>query len=127
MRIRTITCTLAAAGAIAAVAAGPSLAGQDSSKPAKAAKTTTVRFGEYFYSPKRVTISAGSTVRFVNVGKIEHTVADSTRSGKILSRVIKPRPLARGKSQRVTFRKRGTVHYLCTFHPNLMRGVITVR
>ena len=40
MRIRTITCTLAAAGAVAAVAAGPSLAGQDSSQPARAAKTT---------------------------------------------------------------------------------------
>ena len=43
------------------------------------------------------------------------------------SRIIKPRPLKTGQSQSVTFRTAGTVYYLCTFHPDLMRGVVTVR
>jgi plastocyanin len=86
-----------------------------------------VKLGEYFYRPKHLTVRAGSRVRFVNVGKIEHTVADSTKGGKILSRLIKPHPLAKGKSQTVTFRRAGTVYYVCTFHPTMMRGVITVR
>ena len=127
MRKRTITSALAVTTALAAVTAGPSLAGQDSAPTARAAKTTTVKFGEYFYSPRKITVSAGDTVRFLNVGKIEHTVADSTKSGTIRSRVIKPRPLKRGASQRVTLKKRGTVYYLCTFHPGQMRGSITVR
>ena len=96
--------------------------------PATAApRTVTVKFGEYFYRPKNLTIRAGDRVRFVNVGKIEHTVADSTKSGTIRSRIIKPRPLAHGKSQTVRFAHRGTVYYLCTFHPSLMRGRIVVR
>jgi plastocyanin len=92
-----------------------------------AAVTHVVKLGEYFYRPKHLTIRAGSRVRYVNVGKVEHTVADSTRGGTILSRIIKPHPLAKGQSQTVTFRRAGTVSYLCTFHPGLMRGVITVR
>ena len=95
--------------------------------PARAASTHTVKFGEYFYKPKRLTIRSGDSVRFVNVGKIEHTVADSTKSGTIRSRVIKPRPLKHGRSQTVRLTKRATVYYVCTFHPQLMRGVIVVR
>jgi plastocyanin len=94
---------------------------------AHAAKTSTVKFGEYFYTPKKLTIRAGDRVRFVNAGKIEHTVADSTKGGTIRSKVIKPRPLAHGASQTVTFARRGTIYYLCTFHPSLMRGTIVVR
>ena len=89
-------------------------------------KSTTVKFGEYFYRPKKLNIRAGDHVRFVNAGKIEHTVADSTKGGTIRGRVIKPRPLAHGKSQTVKFTRRGTVYYLCTFHPSLMRGTIVV-
>lgn len=89
--------------------------------------TVTVKLGEYFFTPKKITIKRGTTVRFVNVGKVAHTVADTSKSGSIRSRVIKPRPLKRGASQTVTFRKPGTIYYRCTFHPQLMRGVIVVR
>jgi plastocyanin len=122
----TVAVALTAAAALPALARdrrGPSPRG-----PAHAAATTqVVKFGEYFYRPKQVTIRAGSRVRFVNIGKIEHTVADSTKGGTVLSHIIKPHPLARGKSQTVTFGRAGTVYYLCTFHPSLMRGVITVQ
>lgn len=91
------------------------------------AQTHVVSFGEYFYRPRKITIRAGDSVRFVNVGKIQHTVADSSKSGTIRSRVIPPRPLGHGKSQTVRFKRRGTIYYLCTFHPSLMRGVIVVR
>jgi plastocyanin len=94
---------------------------------AQGSRATTVRLGEYFFRPKTITITAGASVRFVNIGKIEHTVADSTKSGSIRSRVIHPRPLKHGATQTVRFRKRGKVYYVCTFHPTLMRGVIVVR
>lgn len=114
---------LAAIGAVAVVTAIPS----SGTPAAHAATTKKVTFGEYFYKPKKVTIAVGDSVRFVNVGKIEHTVADSSKSGSIRSTVIKPRPLKHGASQTVRFKKAGTIYYLCTFHPTLMRGVVVVR
>jgi plastocyanin len=89
-------------------------------------RQVTVRLGEYFFRPKRVTIRAGTPIRFLNVGRIEHTVADSSRAGKIRARLIKPHPLRHGQAQTVVLRNPGTVYYLCTFHPQLMRGVIVV-
>jgi plastocyanin len=115
------------AGAVALIgAAAPGAVGPPAQRHAPAARTVTVNLGEYFFRPHRVTVKAGTPVRFVNVGRIEHTVADSTKGGMIRSRLIHPRPLRHGQTQAVTLRKPGTVYYLCTFHPQLMRGVITV-
>jgi plastocyanin len=127
MRIRTRTTAATAIAALSAIALATGLPGGASTPAARAATTTKVTFGEYFYKPKKVTISVGDSVRFVNVGKIEHTVADSSKSGTIRSRIIRPRPLKHGAAQTVRFRKRGTVYYLCTFHPGLLRGTVVVR
>ena len=62
----------------------------------------------------------------MNVGKIDHTVADTDAHWNLRSRLIHPRPLAHGQVQVVRFTRAGTVYYLCTFHPTLMRGTITV-
>jgi plastocyanin len=92
-----------------------------------ASKTTTVALGEYFYRPTPVTIRVGDRVRFVNRGRIAHTVADVDARGSIRSRVIKPRLLARGGTQTVVFRMAGTVRYVCTLHPTRMSGRVVVR
>lgn len=114
--------TLIAAGVLAAAVAAPALSGgSDSTRAA-----VTIRMGEFFYRPKLVTVHVGQTVRFVNVGKIQHTVADTDRRWNIRSRLIKPRPLGHGALQNVRFQHAGTVYYLCTFHPTLMRGRIVV-
>lgn len=120
--------TVATVGAVAALgaAAVPAVAHHGTAH-AHAARTVTVTMGEYFYRPRSATVHVGDRVRFVNAGKIEHTVADSTRRGTILGRVIRPRPLPHGKSQTVAFHRAGTVHYLCTFHPTMMRGRVIVR
>jgi plastocyanin len=117
-----------AAGASALVgAAAPGGPALRSAPSAASTGQVTVRLGEYFFRPKRVTVSPGTRIRFLNVGKIEHTVADSTRSGTIRSRLIHPRPLRHGQAQTVVLRRHGRIYYLCTFHPQLMRGVIIVR
>jgi plastocyanin len=82
--------------------------------------------GEFFYRPSKVTVHVGQKVRFVNVGKIAHTVADTDRKGNVRSKLIRPRALEHGQSQAVTFARPGVVDYLCTFHPTLMRGTISV-
>jgi plastocyanin len=50
-----------------------------------AAEPVTVRLGEYFYRPKRITVHVGQRVRFRNVGNIEHTVADTDARHRIRS------------------------------------------
>ena len=86
-----------------------------------------VQLGEYFFRPAALTVHVGQPVRFVNVGKIAHTVADRRKGSMTpLSRLIKPHELVPGATQTVVFRHPGTVYYFCTFHPTLMAGQITV-
>ncbi len=110
-----------------ALAAQPAAAQRTAAQPT-AARTPNrqIRLGEYFYAPKVVTVRFGQKVRFVNAGRIPHTVADTSKAGAIRARAIKPRPLAHGQSQVVSFARPGLVYYLCTFHPTLMRGRIVV-
>lgn len=110
---------------MALVAAGALCAGGITAAAGKG-PATTVRLGEYFFRPRTVTVHAGSAVRFLNVGKIEHAIADVDAKGNIRSRVIRPRPLKHGVSQTVVFRRTGVVRYVCTFHPALMKGVVRV-
>jgi plastocyanin len=86
----------------------------------------TIRFGEFFFRPSAVTVHVGQKVRFVDVGKIAHTVADTDARWNIRSKLIHPRLLGPGQSQTVVFARPGLVRYLCTLHPSLMRGTIHV-
>jgi plastocyanin len=125
MRTRALLIPLIAI--VVALGADVATAERHSATARAASVVHVVKFGEYYYRPARLTIHAGDKVRFVNVGKIQHTVADSTKGGTIRSKIIHPRPLSHGQSQTVTFKRKGTVYYLCTFHPTRMRGVIVVR
>ena len=115
-------------GALSLVALGTwvAVSGALDSREGAALAPVTVRMGEYFYRPKVVTVHVGQRVRFLNVGKIAHTVADTDRKGQIRARLIRPRELKNGQSQTVRFMKPGTVYYVCTFHPALMKGRILV-
>ena len=117
----------AVAGALALAAAGV-LSAQALAAPARATAPApvTVTFGEFFYKPATITVKVGQQVVFKNVGKIAHTVANSNAKGEILSTLIKPHNLDPGQKQTVSFAKPGTVFYLCTFHPTLMKGRIVV-
>ncbi len=61
-----------------------------------------------------------------NDGRIEHTAADVDANGNVRSRVIKPVPLSSTQQLTITFPRPGTYHYICTFHPTLMRGTVIV-
>jgi plastocyanin len=124
MRVSALLGALALACVLgAATSSGGASASADG---AAANPPVTIRLGEFFFKPRRVTVHVGQTVRFVNVGKIAHTVADTDSHGNVRSKLIRPRPLAHGQVQTVRFARPGTIHYLCTFHPTLMKGVIVV-
>lgn len=122
------------AAAAAAVLAGCGSSSMEASRPAGTATAreasgggATVTMGDYFYRPETLTVTVGTPVTFRNDGRIPHTVADVDAAGEVRSRLIRPRPLDTGDTQRVVFRRPGTVRYLCTFHPTLMSGRIVVR
>ena len=119
--------SVARLAASAAGVAGVAAASAALAFPAASQPPVTIRLGEYFYKPAVVTVAVGQKVTFLNVGKISHTVADSTKGGRVLSRQIKPHELVPRAGQTVTFSKPGVLYYLCTFHPSLMRGKIVVK
>ena len=115
---------VAALAALAVVLAAPAAA--SAARGAAAPKPITIRVGDFYFRPALTTVKVGQTVRFVNIGKIDHTVADTDSRWRIRSKLIHPRDLARGETQTVRFSKPGVVYYLCTFHPTLMRGKLVV-
>jgi plastocyanin len=129
-----VTRTALRAGTAAAVAvplALVALAASGGAHQARAARASrpvvTIRLGEYFFRPAVVTVHVGQRVRFLNVGKIPHTVADRRKGASVpLGKLIKPHELDRGASQTVVFHAPGTVYYFCTFHPTLMAGRVQV-
>jgi plastocyanin len=116
-----LAAALAAALGLASVGGASGSSGSTATRP-----PVTIRVGDFFYKPKLATVHLGQAVRFVNVGKIPHTVADTDARGAIRSRLIKPHPLEHGQVQVFRFTKTGRISYLCTFHPTLMKGRIVV-
>lgn len=84
------------------------------------ATTKTVRVGDNFFSPRSITISKGTTVRWRWVGERRHSVV-ATRGATFRSTTKTSGTYSR------TFRRRGTVRYICTVHPASMRGTVSVR
>ena len=77
------------------------------------------REAAWTYAPQELRVSAGTTVKFVNMGKEFHTVTSSDEG----------RPfdvgLDSGRSATVTFDKVGVYAYHCGVHPQ-MTGVVRV-
>jgi plastocyanin len=84
-------------------------------------KTVNVRESNnrYAFTPAKINVKAGTTVRWKNGTDAAHTV---TGKGSWASY---NKPLASGKTVSYTFKKAGTYKYYCTIHP-YMTGTVTV-
>jgi plastocyanin len=85
---------------------------------AEAAASPSVSIGDYFYSPRSITVDRGDTVLWTNNGKVPegHTVTgDGFDSGV----------LHQGDTYSHEFSSTGTFNYVCTLHPN-MKGTVKV-
>ena len=90
--------------------------------PSGAATTTkTVAIKDDFFSPKKLTISKGSKVKWVWKGKTGHNV--SVASGPTSFRF----GTRKTGSKTHTFKKRGTYTIFCTIHAPDMRMTIKVK
>ena len=82
---------------------------------------TAVDVSKFAFGPKEITISPGSTVRWINHDEVPHTVA----SAQGLDKVIASKAMDTDDRFEVTFPKEGDYAYYCTVHP-FMTGVVHV-
>jgi plastocyanin len=102
-----------------ALAAVPGLAacGGGGEAPDSASGEPEVTLVDFSFQPADSTIAAGQTVAFSNDGEQIHNV----RGEGFFSDA-----LTAGEHYSHRFREPGRYPYLCTLHPQQMRGVITV-
>ncbi len=70
------------------------------------------------YVPSPVTVSPGTTVRWVNEDRALHTVTSEGSGGPLASE-----ELGRGDTYEYTFRKPGRYDYYCVVHPFMKSGI----
>lgn len=100
-----------AAAALPAVASEPD---------AHAAATKRVKVGDLFFKKLSITIESGDTVTWMWVGEARHNVTVKRGPRKFHSRT------KTSGTYEKKLRKRGTYRYICTVHPDEMRGKIIV-
>ncbi len=109
---RKILITAATAALLLAAATGSAVAGATGGSHAAATKTITLR--DSFFSPKRITVSRGTTLRFVWRGRLAHNlIGPGANFG-----------LRRSGSVSVRASRSGS--YVCTIHRGMVVRV-TVR
>ena len=100
---------------------GPTDAGGSVKEPATASggKTVQVKMKDILFVPDNITARVGQTVRWTNDDDVQHTV--TAKSGATFA----SKPLSKGDTYKAKLTRPGTIHYVCTIHPN-QRGLITV-
>jgi plastocyanin len=76
-----------------------------------------VKAGDFFFAPQEMRVKAGQTVTWTNTGQTIHTV----KGQGFFSQAIDP-----GRSYSNRFTHAGRFPYLCTLHPQQMRGTVVV-
>jgi plastocyanin len=77
------------------------------------------RIVDFDFSPRRLTVTAGTTLRWSNTGARPHTATD--RGGTFDTRPIDP-----GASAEVKLSTPGTYFYFCRINPSKMNGTLVV-
>jgi len=80
--------------------------------PATAAPRT-VRLKDSFFSPSRVTLPLGGSVRFVWAGELVHNLLGPGVPGRLETPVTRRRPFTR------VFRRAGRFLFTCSIHPGM--------
>ncbi len=86
-----------------------------------AAQTASVDIRDFTFSPGSLSVTVGTTVTWENKGPSLHNVTSTGGSGPLNSG-----NLSTAQKYSFTFTQPGTYNYLCTLHPTLMMGSVTV-
>ena len=105
--MRKLIVCLAAAGLVAA--------------PSAFAATKTVKVGDNFFSPKKLTVTRNTTVRWRFVGESLHTVTVLKGPVKFNSKALR----TGSYSKKMT--RKGTYRIICSIHPDVQKMTLVVR
>ncbi len=100
--------------------AGAALPAVASEPGAHASATKRVKVGDLFFKKSKITIQSGDKVRWTWVGEFPHDVTVTKGPRKFHSKTKTSGTYTK------TVRKRGTYRYICTVHPDDMKGKIVV-
>ncbi len=91
-----------------------------SASRAGAAPTQRVQLAidDFVFFPAEISFPAGTEITWVNAGRTQHT---TTAPG-----LWDSRPIASGGRWAAMFAVPGTYDYICTIHPDLMQGRLTI-
>lgn len=117
-----LTLMLCVAGTCLGAAALPTAASPPAagSPDATTSATKRVRVGDLFFRGRSITVQSGDTVRWVWVGREPHNVTVTRGPRKFRSRT------KTDGAYRKRLTSRGTYRYICTLHPDDMRGRVVV-
>lgn len=77
-----------------------------------------VNAADFAFEKSEITVDAGTTVTWTNTGKTTHTI----KGDGFFSKAVDP-----GETYEFEFSEPGSYDYLCTLHPDDMKGTIQVR
>ena len=86
---------------------------------AGAGPVATVGMDHTAFIPSEITVAPGTTVTWVNVEAMPHTVVD-------LNKAFRSKTLVKDATFSFTFTTAGDYNYLCSIHPN-MKGKVIVK
>ena len=81
------------------------------------AETAEVKIDNFSFGPAELTVSAGTTVTWINRDDIPHTVVSTDK-------VFKSKVLDTDEKFSFTFSKAGTYPYFCSIHPKMTGKII---
>jgi plastocyanin len=110
--LNAVRCVVAAAALLAVAVADVTVGTASASGPTRVL-TKTIKLGDNFFSPSKVTVTAGTGVTFKWTGSNTHNVTVVKGPQKFTS------PNQSDGTYDRTFTKPGTYQIVCTFHPGM--------
>lgn len=106
---------------------GGSQSGTENTNTSTPGSPVVVQAAATSFQPADTTVTAGTTVRWVNNSGVAHTVTSGTGSSSADAGTMFDQPLANGQTFEFTFSTAGTYAYFCRPHEAMnMRGTVTV-
>ena len=86
-----------------------------------------VGMNDITFQPAEVRIEVGEVVEFVNLEAVLHDVASGSPDSPDAGALFRSPDMLRGDRYCLAFDREGSFDFWCTYHPQVMQGVVDVR